>query len=236
MLMRIFRRAIFYFILVLAVMLLQAYSMGVGPIEALTGGYFYIIPTGVILAGLLLGLFSYLFIQYSKRIKSFFLFGLNMGFLLFILLLVFLWIQNWRAHRRYGYGSPGWSILKDADERGFRYVATGFECLQSKVTSPRNLHLKSYVTRKRDTLIGNAKCTIHDIFYTYSFKGDKTRYFSKVSVLNDKPVLSILNALTDTSREYNPMKYERSAELKAAEDSLRPLVGDDFIEFLESCY
>ncbi len=232
--MKIVKRALFYFILEISILLLQAYSVGITLSRAISDRIYYLLPVFVILIGLILGLFSYLFIQYSKRIKSFYLFGLNVSFILFALFLCFFRFQTWRENKRYGYNYESKSMLKTTDAEGSRYIATGFDLLQSNIASPRNLELKSYLTRSRDTLTENGRDTLHIIYFAYYFRGDKTKYFSKVSVLDNKPEISIFNGIADTIAEYDALSNQMNAKMKRTIDSLKPELDHGIIEFLEN--
>lgn len=173
---------------------------------------------------LFLGLFFTLVIQYSKRIKSFYLLGLNTGFSIFVVLALYFCFVSWQTNRRYGYNPFNQSILLEFTDDSVRrqFVSTGFERLQSQWIYPRDLLLRSYYFRNKDTLIDKHADTVHTVYYTYNFAGNPTLRFSKISICRDRPTMLEFNLFTDTSKEYGLLKEEMKIdEAESRENMLR---------------
>jgi hypothetical protein len=145
--------------------------------------FFYLLPLTILLIGLVIGWFGTMIIQYSKWIRSFYIFGLNLSFILFLALLGYIHIQNWLKDRRYGYDSTGRDMLQDNDKAGKRYVANGFEKLQGTFSDPHQVHLIEVFATHRDTTIRSEKDTIRTVYYLYFLRKDSaTIYFAKVEL------------------------------------------------------
>src|SRR5450631_2815519 len=123
------RRALILYIAGIIVLMVHVFLFRNSPIGLFKEIGFYLIPVGVLLIGLVIGWFGSMIIQYSKWIGSFYIFGLNLSFLLFVAGLGFFHVQVWLKDRRYGYDPGGREMLERDDEEGKHYVADGFEKL-----------------------------------------------------------------------------------------------------------
>lgn len=169
--------------------------------------FFYLIPAAVLLIGLLLGWFGYMIIQYVRWIRSFYIFGMNVSFATGLLVLVAIRYQGWKDHQRYGYHSNGRSMLESADENGWRFIATGFEQLQTKFSNPGQVYLHEYMTAERDTMIGAQKDTVESVYYAYSIGSYKSALLlSKVDVCRDQAAVISFNTILATDTTYLGLK------------------------------
>ena len=162
-----------------------------------------IYPSFAILFGLFLGLFFYLVIQHSKRIKSFFALGLNISLCLFIIGIFLSLINSWNYNKRHGYNAQNHNMLSGLEEWHRPFAGTGFQLLQSNFIFPRHLKVERYFFQIKDTVVHHSKDTVYTLYFTYHFDGKPSvKLFSKVSVYKDIPAMLIFNALTDTSTDY----------------------------------
>jgi hypothetical protein len=148
----------------------------------------YPIPAAFLLIGLVLGWFGFMIIQHSKWIRSFYLFGLNISFILFLATLGVVRFHIWQNNRRYGYDYQAQEMLEDADERGSRYIADGFEKLLRAFPNPRDLHLIECQSTFRDTAVGTEKDSVITIYYThFSGRDSNAIRFSSVELWKAHP-------------------------------------------------
>jgi hypothetical protein len=179
--MTIARRALILYIAGIIVLVAHVFLFRNPPTGLFKEVFFYLLPVGVLLVGLVIGWFAFMIIQHAKWIRSFYIFGLNLSFTLFVATLGFFHIQAWLKDRRYGYDPAGREMLENDDENGKRYVADGFEKLQRSFTNPRQVHLLEYLVTYRDTTIGFEKDSTRTVYYTYYLGKDSAAvHFSKV--------------------------------------------------------
>src|SRR5580698_6126915 len=124
--MKIVKRALILYVAAVIALMAQIYSQNDPQAGSWHNIALYLMPAAVLLIGLVLGWFGFMIIQHSKWIQSFYLFGLNISFILFLATLGVARFQVWQNNRRYGYDYQAQEMLENADERGSRYIADGF--------------------------------------------------------------------------------------------------------------
>jgi hypothetical protein len=205
--MKIAKRAIIFYVAGVLAMVVYIYSLNDPPTELLAGPFIYLIPAVALLIGLVIGWFGLMIIQHSKWIRSFYLCGLNVCFILFLAALGVLRCHVWENNRRYGYDPASQEILENADERGSRYVADGFEKLLRAFPDPRDLHLIEFQSTFRDTTVGSEKDSVLTIYYThFSGRDSNAIRFSAVELWKEhtkKPIkILALNQLPASDTVY----------------------------------
>ena len=207
--MNIARRALILYIAAIIVLVAHVFLLRDSPTGLFKEVGFYLIPAGVLLIGLVIGWFGFMIVQYSKWIRSFYIFGLNLSFSLLVATLGFFHVQAWLNDRRYGYDRDGRDMLERSDENGKKYVADGFEKLQRSFSDPRQVHLKGYLTTHRDTTIGLEKDTTRTIYYTYFWGEDSAAvHFSKVDLRKDKVTIVSFDQLPASDTVYQRLDKE----------------------------
>ncbi len=196
------RVLVLYFLGILAIYL-HLLLQGQWPIHVSDALFFNFIPVAVLIAGLLIGWFGAMIIQYSKRVKSFYLFGLNLSFAIFLIVLGYFQIQAIREDRRYGYDRSARTMLEFADENGYQYVADGFEKLQGQFKEPKLLHLIEYRTNFRDTTVSQENDSIKTVYYTYFLgKNYSSKRFGKVEIWKTRVTLLSIDQLPNSDTCY----------------------------------
>jgi len=186
--MKIVKRALILYVVAVTALVAYIYSLSDPPTELLTGAFIYLIPAVVLLIGFVLGWFGFMIIQHSKWVRSFYLCGMNVCLILFLAALGVLRCHVWQNNRRYGYDPGAQEILENADERGSRYVADGFEKLLRAFPDPLDLHLIEYQSTFRDTTIEAEKDSILTIYYThFSGRDSNAIRFSSVELWKAHP-------------------------------------------------
>ncbi|MBN8853363.1 MAG: hypothetical protein BGO55_18060 [Sphingobacteriales bacterium 50-39] len=189
----------------------------------------WIFPILATALSLFLGWFFHMVIQYSKKIRSFYLTGLNVGFSIYFMLCVYFYNSAWQFNQRYGFSPASQLLLKDIediDESGRSFVGTGFQLLQSEFRYPRRLRLRSYYFQERDTLIDRRPDTIRIIYYTYLVGMNPRKWYSKVSVLQDKATMLVFNSECETSSEYAEIKKAMAKDRKESMEKLKELIRE----------
>jgi hypothetical protein len=202
--MKIYQRAILFFILEFILVKFAFYYSADSSWTFMNSRFPLIIyPTVAILLGLFLGLFFFLVIQHSKRIKSFYAIGLNISAGLFMIGICLSLLHSRNYNKRHGYNLQNHNMLSDLEEWHREFAATGFELLQSNFIYPRDLKLEKYFFQIKDTVIHNSKDTVRTLYFKYHFDNKPAvKFFSKISVYKNTPSMLIFNALTDTSSNY----------------------------------
>jgi hypothetical protein len=102
------------------------------------------------------------------------------------------------------------------------YIRIGFNRLESEFKNPNDFNLDAFSVRKVDTIINGIQDTVYNIYFDYFLGSDKTtKYFSKVSVLDRIPSLSLYNLNTESSEEYSVIKSEKAESEKEAAKSIK---------------
>jgi hypothetical protein len=206
------RVLILYFLGILAIYL-HLLLQGQLPTHVSDALLFNFIPVVVLIAGLVIGWFGAMIIQYSKWVNSFYLFGLNLSFAIFLIALGYFQIRERREDRRYGYNRSARTMLELADENGYQYVADGFEKLQGQFKDPRQLHLIEYRTNFRDTVVGSENDFIKTVYYTYFLgKNYASKRFGKVEIWKTRVTLLSIDQLPNSDTCYQ--RLNESFELK----------------------
>ncbi len=211
--MKIARRALTLYIAGMLVLTGQVFLWRDPPTYLFAAIPFYFLPAALLLLGLLVGWLGHMIVQHSKWIRSFYLFGLNLGFTVLLAILAVVHFQAWQEDRRYGYDILGSAMLRRADEDGSRYVATGFEKLQRSFADPRQVHLLGYRSTFRIPNPQFVKDSIITIYYNYYFGNDSIAVrFSRLELRGKHFEIMAFNQLpaTDTTLlRLNKNYYER---------------------------
>ncbi len=223
--MKIARRALILYIAGMIALAGHLLLLSSHPTNLFTDIIFYLAPAAVLPVGLVLGWFGFMIIQYSKWIRSFYLLGLNISFILFLITLGFFQIQATLKDRRYGYDLSSRYMLELADENGRRYIVNGFEKLQRSFPDPRQVHLLGYLATHRDTTIGSGKDTIRTLYYTYFLGKDSVAiHFSKVEMKEEHAKIISFNQLPASDTAYLRLDKEFHERRKKKLDSIISLL------------
>jgi len=135
---------------------------------------FFLFPALMLLIGLVLGWFGVMIIQHAKWIRSFYLAGLNLSFILLLGILCYTHYIHWQHARRYGYDREGISLLEDMEGDGNREIVDGFQHLQRSFSNLHQVHLRGWLANDRLSDDHGEKDTIRTIFYNYFLGKDKS--------------------------------------------------------------
>jgi hypothetical protein len=205
--MKILFRACLFFALEVLLTVKAYYYSGYYLSDSLTMAASWLFPLIATLLALFLGWFFTMVIQHSKKIRSFYLLGLNTGFAIYFVLFCYFMFQFMKFNRRYGYNPGNQEMMRGYDDFRHPAVSAGFELLQSKFLYPRNLRLKAFFVQFRDTVIAGRADSITTVYFTYRLDGEDQKRFSGISVAAGKPVMLEFNIRTDTSAEYVRIRY-----------------------------
>jgi hypothetical protein len=201
--MKIAKRALILYIAGLMALAGHLLLLSSPPTNLFTEIIFYLAPAAVLFVGLVLGWFGFMTIQYSKRVRSFYLLGLNLSFTFFLIVLGFFQIQARLNDRRYGYDPSGRDMLERADEDGRRYVVNGFENLQHSFPDPRQVHLLGYRSTYRDTTVYSKNDSIITVYYTYFLgKDSAATLFSKMELWKERSTIIAFNQFPTSDTVY----------------------------------
>lgn len=106
------------------------------------------------------------------------------------------------------------------------FIRTAFKKLESTFSNPNNFRLHSYFTKTKDTVLSTYTETVYSVYFAYSTE-ENDHLFSKISVLENKAYIDILNGDTETNQEYRKLRAKQDQDdqkgLKSAMDAIREL-------------
>ena len=222
-------RTLLYVVLEALLAIWVIYYSGYYLSDVLKDPRIWIFPILATSLSLFLGWFFVMVIQYSKKIRSFYLAGLNVGFSIYFILCVYFYNNSSQFNRRYGFNPESQMLLnvdEDVYESGKSCVGIGFQLLQSKFWYPRSLELRSYYFQERDTSINQRPDTIRTIYYTYRLEMDPRKWYSKVSVLGDRATMLVFNRECKGSPEYAEMKKAMMKDRKEEMENLKRFIRE----------
>jgi len=195
------------------------------PTEVFRTVWFYLAPAGVLLMGLVIGWFGYMIIQHVKWIRSFYLFGLNLSFILFLLGLGYIHMSNWRDAQRYGYDVNGRIMLEKAEEEGNKEIVDGFQVLLQSFPRISQVHFHGWLAT--DTVPDHLrpKDTIKVIYYVYHLGSDTNRCISKIQWDKRQFQLVSINQLPASDTLFGRLSNEYLAWKKERRDSIISLLN-----------
>lgn len=207
--MKILKRSLLLLLASWLLLFVNAISWDNSPGEVLTDWPYYILPFIVVLAGLLLGWFGVMIIQYSKWIRSFYLFGLNASGITLIVLLLWTHVEHWKKEI-YATIHPSARFTFEESESGLkgRLLAMGFDTMCRQFANPWRVHLMA-----TEDSIRIAPAPLTDTSWTvyYSYKLDPdtaTIRFSKVDAGSNHIHLLASNQLPDSDSTYRLLVRE----------------------------
>jgi hypothetical protein len=219
--MKIAKRALTLYIVQILIMVALIFLNWKPQTYLLADYLFYLVPAAVLILGLLIGWFGYMIVQHSKWIRSFYLFGLNLSFVLFLAALVFFRFRTWQEHNRYGYDPTARSMLETDEEEGRPYAASGFEKLQRSFSHPQKVHLRKYWSTLRPPAHPFEKDSVMAIYYTYYFDSDSsTSRFSKIELKEDRFEVVAFNQLTASDTTYQRLNKDFDKRFRLVMDSV----------------
>jgi len=218
--MKLAKRVGVLYVLALIALVAHIYLLTDPPTELFTTVWFYLAPAGVLLVGLVIGWFGYMIIQHVKWIRSFYLFGLNLSFALFLMGLSYIHLDNWREAQRYGYDVNGRIILEKAEEEGNKEIVDGFQALLRSFPRISQVHFHGWLAT--DTVPDHLRPqdTIKVIYYIYHLGSDTNRRISKLLWDKKQFQLVAINQLPASDTLFGRLRNEYIVWKKERTDSI----------------
>src|SRR5258705_1537567 len=206
----------FYFIGILVVFI-PSLLFGANFLKIITSPGFYILPVIFCIAGYVVGLIIVeLNLRPPGKKKKLFTFGYCFGLLALLAVTIMIVAQSLKEvehKKQFGNVESNHEVMKNWINDNEKYIRIAFNRLEKEFKNPNDFDLDAFSVRKKDTIINGLSDTTYNIYFVYFLKPDTTnKYFSKVSVLANKPELEIYNIDTKKSEEYSKIKAEKEKQ------------------------
>jgi len=234
--MVILKRSLFLTLTAYLVIFLDRLTWYISAREYFSTWQFYVAPFAVVAAGLILGWLYTMIIQHSKRIRSFYLLGLNTAGIALIILVSYMDMQPWLEGWYRATHPSGHHTFHDFDGLRGHDIARGFDKFYQSMPDNRRINLLGYLFTNR-AVPGLANDTTWILYYCYHLYPDSsTARISKVE-LHEGRVRVLANnqlALADSTycrlaREYNEDKAYKIRMLIELTPSVKDLRQDSIL-------
>lgn len=185
--MKIFKRSLLILGLTWLLLFVNNASWLRSPIDFVEFWPFYVVPFVIVLAGLILGWFGTMIIQYSRWIRSFYLAGLNASLILLAVVLLSFHISAWWQYW-YAYAHPSsrysfynyWNLKSES-------VAAGFDKFYRTLPHPHLVRYLGCVQNSRAIPDQLGSDTCYTVYYCYHLYPDPhTIFFAKVDIRDNQ--------------------------------------------------
>lgn len=198
--MRIAKRALILYLAGIAILTARIFLLASPPTDLFREPIFYIVPAAILLIGLVLGWFGLMIIQYSKWVRSWYVAGMNLSFMLFLGALVANQVSNWQEQLRYGYNIDSISLVHKADDEGYKEIVDGFEKFQHWYPHSQYMHCTGWLSTR---MPGDDKDTVEFIYYRYWLEKDSTaKKIAKLQLKNKTFRLIAFDQLPASDTQY----------------------------------